>query len=227
MLGGYLAAVIRRYAGDAWATLLPGADGQIVKNVFTHDPEQYDFKANDLPALYLFRAGSAKDPENLTADWRVTTDKVSIFWILPPREGVSVMPAIARAVPFVAKLIDSALRRGRDPSYIVEGDTDPQAPRYGSVVIRAAGLMQMNGGQWKSGLVAIKNFHGDKKNEPFAALMSQITITEVFDDLPGTAVPDELGPTAEVVFPAKVHITETVNGGEGPEYRDPLDLVVP
>lgn len=222
-----MAAVIRRYAGDAWSTLLPGADGDIVKNVYTHDPEQYDFKAADLPALYLFRTGSAKEPDSLTDDWRVTYDKVSVFWILPPRDAIKVMPAIARAVPFVAKLIDSALVRGRDKCFTVEGDPDPQAAYYGSVVIRHAGLLQMMGGQWKSGLVQIRNFHGDKKNEPFAALMSQITIAEVFEEQPTETIPDELGPQLAVTFPARVHFTETVNGADGPEYRDPLTLVVP
>jgi hypothetical protein len=226
VVGAYLRAVLTRYAGAAWAKALPGVDNGIVKNLFTHDPEQYDFKAGDLPALYIFRSSSTKDPEQLTADWRVNTDKVSVFWILPPRTGVGTMPAIARAIPFVAHLIDSAIRRGRDPSYVIDGDPDAQATREGSVVIRHAGLMKLEGGQWRAGMVAINNFHGDGKREPFAAMMSQLTFSQVFEEQPTATIPSELGPQAEIVFPARISAIITPNGADDAavEYRNPLTL---
>ncbi len=138
------------------------------------------------------------------------------------------MPTVARALGAVAKLIDSAIRRGRDPSFIVDGDTDTSSAVEGSVVIRHAGLMKLEGGQWRPGNVLIQKVGGTER-EAFPAMLGSFTIAEVFEDLPGTAAPTALGPTAEIVFPARVSATVTANESDetAVEYRDPLTLVIP
>lgn len=228
MVGAYLQAFIRRYAGQAWAAISPGVDSDVVKYVFTHDPEQHDFKANDLPALYLFRTGSAKDPENTTEDWRVTADTVKVFWVLPPTADLK-QGARSRAIGQVAKIIDYALRKGRDPSYVVEGDVDPQATLEGSVVIRHAGLMKLEATRWTSGRVAIARLPRQEQttHNLYDALLGQLVITERVIELPGEAVPAEVGPTLQNTFPAGVSATVTVNGVTSGEYREPEDLLDP
>lgn len=191
-----------------------------MRNYFTHDPEYYDFKAGDLPALYLFRTGSAKDTENFTEDWRVTTDKVTVQWVLPPASQIGTMPARARALGFIAKVVDAALRRGRDPAFIIDGDADPQSAVEGSVVIRHAGLTKLECTKWRSGQIAIQKFGGDHR-ELFPAMIAELTIAEIFQDLPGTAVPDALGPTAELTTAAAIDATITVDDFEAAEFLEP------
>lgn len=226
ILAQFLANVLTRYGGAAWEAVAPGEP--IVRNYFTHDPEQYDFKLGDLPALYIFRTGSAKDPEQITADLRTNTDKVMVQWVLPPTDQLK-QPGRARAMALIAHWIDSSLRRGRDPSFVVEGDPDPTAAVHGSVVIRHAGLMRIDGGKWHAGQIAIRKFGGSNEREVFPAMLAEFMITEVFDGLPGTSVPDALGPTAKIVFPARVSAVVTPNGSDetAVEYRDPLTLATP
>lgn len=227
MIGAYLQAFIRRYAGQAWAACVPGVDSDICKRVYTHDPQNYDFHDGDLPSLYLFRQGSAEDPQNTTEDYRVEVDLVPIFWVLPPTTQIGKQPARSRAISQVAKLIGTAFRRGRDPSYIIEGDPDPQAATEGSVVIRHAGAMRIDCGRWRSGTIAIKRMPRAEDAHLFDACIGAIRLTEHIKELPGVAVPAVVGPTLENVFPAAVRATTTVEGVTSGEYREPEDLLDP
>ena len=60
-----------------------------------------------------------------------------------------------RAISAVGKLIDTALEVGRDPSWVLDGDPDPTAATEGSVVLRHAGLLSMEGKQWRVGRIGI------------------------------------------------------------------------
>lgn len=195
--------------------------------MFRHDPEQYNFKVNDLPALYLFRTGSARKPEQIAEHLRVHADIARIFWVLPTADQFKQADR-ALALSFVGNLIDSGLRRGRDPSYIVEGDADTTAATEGSVVLRHAGLMGIEPTEWRSGRVAIAS-PGHMKSEQidaglFDCLQMQVTLTQLFQELPGTSVaPASLGPTAEVYFPAALTtaITQVVGDIDDDGDDDP------
>lgn len=188
----------------------------LVRKSFTHDPEQYDFKAGDLPALYVFRTGSASKPETTAEDIRISTERVRIFWVLPPADQIK-QAARSRAVAWVAKLLDTAIQRGRDPSWFVEGDPDESAPYEGSVLLRHAGLIWMEGGQWSHARIAIKPI-GGLKSQPidlgvFDGLQTEIIIKERLRELPGANVDHpEWGPHAgnDLIGPAQLELS--ING---------------
>ncbi len=153
ILGAYLRAAITHYAGEAWAHVAPREP--IVRNVFTHDPEQYNFKASDLPALYLFAQRSARDPEQTAEDYRLHADIIRCFWVLPPTKHVDQQARRVPIVNYIGQLIDELLYRGRDASYVIDGDTDATAADEGSVVLRHAGLTRMTSKGWAVGQIAI------------------------------------------------------------------------
>jgi len=150
---GYLAAILRTYAESAWHSVAPGEP--IVRRAFTHDPQEYEFNQNDLPALYMFRTGSARNAENLSEDYRIHTDGVRLFWVLPPGS-----PDTDRRrspiIQAVGKLIDLKIDRVRDPCYVLANDPDPTKMAEGTVVIRAAGLNWIKFLQWKLAKLAIQ-----------------------------------------------------------------------
>lgn len=185
VLGAYLRAFITAYAGEAWLKIAPKEP--IVRNVFTHDPEHHDFKTGDLPALYLFRTGSARDPVDLSQDFRIHADIIQAFWILPTSQDLK-FPARLRAIPAVGKLIDTALEVGRDPSWVLQGDPDPTAAEQGSVVLRHAGLVSMLGKQWRVARIGINGYRpmaGPRELELFDCLDLKITIEEQAGQLLG------------------------------------------
>ena len=57
IFAGYLKATLNFYAGAAWQAIAPGEP--LVRNAFTFDPEQVAWSDSKLPALFVFRNGSA------------------------------------------------------------------------------------------------------------------------------------------------------------------------
>lgn len=171
----YLTAILRTYAGAAWTALAPAEP--IVRKYFTHDPEEYEFVDKDLPALYLFRTGSAKQIEQFAEDWRVHHDGVRIFWVLPYASQDKQAERKA-FLPAVGKLIDSAFDRGRDPAFVAVGDPDPTAARQGSVVQRIAGVEWAIGREWKPLRLAIRMRPGEGEQRVYDALDFKLEIAE-------------------------------------------------
>lgn len=167
ILLAYLKAGFTYYAGTAWASIAPGEP--IVKKTFPHDPEQYNFSQNDLPALYLFPQRSAKEPEQLAEDWRVHTDVLRCFWVLPPARSVDFQAQRAPIINYLGQLIDELLWRGRDASYVIAGDADLTAAFEGSVVLRHAGLKRMRSTGWAVGQIAIR-VPGTQESAPYPLL---------------------------------------------------------
>lgn len=217
-LGSYLKAYITAKAGEAWLQIAPGEP--IVRKYFTHDPEEYDFSVTDLPALYLFPSGSNKDPESLADDLLISADKIRVFWILPPSDQFRA-PHLARAMRRVAQLMMLALDEGRDPCWVVPGDSDPTAATEGSVFLRHAGLWSAKRGSWTVGRVALRPFSASHSNSqavdrtPYDALDVTILIEEVLRALPGV---DPKHPELGVfgggpnTSPARLEATVSVGG---------------
>jgi hypothetical protein len=205
---------------------VPGVDSDIVRNAFTHDPEQYDFKAGDLPSLYLFPEKGGPAKEQVTADLQVTERRLRLFWLLPPAAQFK-QSGRARAISRVAELVGAALRRGQDPCFVIDGDTDPTAARYGSVVIRHAGLSALEAGAFTcNGRIAIRP-PGNAKRDDFNVglydgLQMEIVTRSMFVETPNVPGPDGLGPYFTYA-PARVKATITPNDSEDAavEYRDP------
>jgi hypothetical protein len=144
-IGQYLKALFIAYANATWRAAASGRD--VVKNVYLHDPEQHAFNEEWLPALYLFRMGSSKPPEQAAEDFSFTYDKVRIFWVMPPA------PQEARArqetiLPLLVKIAQYGIAERRDPSYVAAGDPDPTAADQGTVFVRRGGLLDCNIESW-------------------------------------------------------------------------------
>ena len=151
---GYISAVVTAYAGAAWRAVAPGEP--LLRKVFTHDPEDYEFSEGDLPALYAFRTGSAKPTEDQAEDYRIATDAVRVFWVMP-RTGQEQQRRRAPFIQALGKLIDLAFDRGRDPVYVRGDDPDPTKAAQGTVLLRAAGLQWLRTTAWTKTNLAIKS----------------------------------------------------------------------
>lgn len=184
VIGGYLAAFLQSYLGKAWDAV--GQGEPIVRQFFTHDPENYDFSVDHLPALYLFRQESDDDTVDITEDWQNYSDRIQVFWVFPPLDQFQ-LAEISRAAPLIGKTIARALKRGRDPSFVIDGDPDTTAAYEGSVIIRHAGLTKLRGTRWKFGAIAIKQMEDTDPHarRPFPCMQSSIHIEEIGVDLYG------------------------------------------
>jgi len=190
----YIRALFNTYAAAAWNTVAKGEP--IVRRYFTHDPEQYDFAETHLPALYIFRTGSARNSEDIAADIRIAPDSVRLFWILPPAPQVP----MGRRAPIIAalgKLIDLKIKRTRDPSFVLASDPDPTKVAEGTVVMRAAGLHDLKFLQWKPTQIALKVGAGESASRRvYQALDVKLEIeeqlTQRFDDLTNPSAVDAM-----------------------------------
>lgn len=130
MVGAYLAATLNTYCGAAWLALRPRpnpGEQKPVRNVFTHNPQERSFNESQLPALFLWRDDSTF--ADIGDGWRRQDGKWRGLWIFPPDPQEKQTPRR----PFgnaVAKVIDNALERGRDPSWVLAEDLDPGADGY-------------------------------------------------------------------------------------------------
>ncbi len=155
---GYITAIFNAYAGDAWRAVAPGEP--LLRRTFTHDPEDYDFAETDLPAMYAFRTGSAKPTEDQAEDYRIATDTVRLFWVMP-RASTEQQRRRSPFIQALGKLLDLAIDRGRDPAYVRADDPDPTKVAQGTVLLRAAGLHWLRSKSWTKTTLAIKMAAGD------------------------------------------------------------------
>ncbi len=228
ILRDYLKAFVTAYGAEAWQSVVSGPDSNIVQTAHAgYDPEQHAFLDEDLPALYLFRTGGERDPEGRAEDFRVHSDRIRLFWILPPagheeeQERVSFIHA-------VGKLIDLALERGRDPSWVIDGDEYPtadSAATEGSVLLKHTGWQKIIGGRWTSGHIAIRT-RGEREEDGEALRLMRdcldmtIVIEERIQDIwgPSDEFPDgSYGPNAG---PTKVDLTVSVAEAVGATTED-------
>jgi hypothetical protein len=145
VLADYLQTFILTYGAAAW-TAIAGASpaNQSVPcfRAFTHDPSETEFNERDLPAIFLWRTGSAETPAWIADDYRVTFDTVRVLWVppaAPQAQGT-------RRHPFtnaIVKLIDDAIGRERFPEWVRKGDTDPESPYIGSQLLDSMGAWRL------------------------------------------------------------------------------------
>jgi hypothetical protein len=134
-LGGYFTSVLRAKGAAAWAACAP--DEPIVRTLLKHDPQEGEFNANDLPALYVWRESiqRVRQADDLTTEQTV----FQILWVMPPTQQSR---HIKRDSFFAgwSHIIALYAKRERDPSWISPGDPDPTAAKRGSVLRRIACL---------------------------------------------------------------------------------------
>jgi hypothetical protein len=153
IFGRYLQAVLTAHLGAGWAAIAPKEP--IVRNVFFHDPNRGDYSDNKTPALYVFREGSAKEPERQSEDYTVHFDSIRCFWVFAPIDQFKQAPRESFA-HLVGKEIEQACRIGRDPSFLIAGDPDPSAPDEGAVLLRHTGWSGAIAGKWIIGKIGIQ-----------------------------------------------------------------------
>lgn len=179
-LASYLSAVLNANCGAAWAAsgVCPGRN--VVERAYTHDPRVL-FDDSKLPALYLWCFKGRL--EDIAADIAADIRTLNILWVL---EGGQEDHQTKRLPMFnaVAKAVRRAVRIGRDPSWIVAGDTDPSAATEGSLLMEHARISRITVGPYQPQNVEIFITDGEGRPMPFPALAMSFDITEFLVDDP-------------------------------------------
>lgn len=140
ILGEFLQAAIRDGCQADWSVIAGGTN--VCERVEVNDPTDNTFVTSKLPCLAMLRDDRQQlVPTQLADDIRYHDGKVVALWIPP----TAVQKHRAAREPFsrkVAAAIDTAIRRGRTPSYVVPGDADARAATEGSLVETYLGVLR-------------------------------------------------------------------------------------
>ena len=132
----------------AWNASGIAAGLPVVNEAYPQDPG-ISFNDRSVPALYLWRTGSAKDDEWLASDYLLTYDTLKLLWVLPIATQ-DVRVARNPIMQAAHKALLASLERQRDPSWIVATDTDPLAATQGSDIATLAGYWALHIRRWKA-----------------------------------------------------------------------------
>src|SRR5688500_15130499 len=132
----YLTAVIQSKCSVAWAAIAPGEKAVVASAWWTH-PDHVLLNPGQLPALFVWRGRATRT--RLSDDILRAVTPLNILWLLYRQQ------AVKREIwaPFqvsVANVIHASLAKGRDPAWVVAGDTTANAATRGSVLIKQAGI---------------------------------------------------------------------------------------
>jgi hypothetical protein len=132
VLADFLQSALNADLSALWAPLSPMAPVPVA-NIFTFNPKRSAFSESKLPALFVWREADTK-----YSSWTQSYDKavsnINALW-LPPRANdaqTSVREPFSNAV---AKSVARNISRGRNPAWVVSGDTEAKAADYGSLLI--------------------------------------------------------------------------------------------
>lgn len=139
----FFRAVLIRQAGAAWLAAAP-ATSSVVKIARAHNPSENSFVDDKTPGLFLWR--SKVDPAvDIAADWRVRPSTLTLQWIFWPTAKQELK---RQWDPFLNAMscLDAAVELGRDPGWVVTGDTDPEAATSGSLLWKYAQVFSLKMG---------------------------------------------------------------------------------
>lgn len=127
---GYIAefckSVLNVDALAHWHAVAP--DTLPVLSAFTHDPKLL-LDDSKLPSIYCF--GVESEGNYTGTDITTLTTSVSVWWLMEPcQDEQATLRDPCRIL--MARVLDNALSGGRNPAWIVPGDTDPYASDWGS-----------------------------------------------------------------------------------------------
>ncbi len=171
-VGAFFAATLNQYLAAAWSSVAPG-EGDPVRCVRKTDPEDVDFIESDLPCLYLWRQSGAR--ERIADDYVQVQDKLTALWAFPPAPQ-NTRKRREAFVNGIVRVIDAMLLHGRDPAWVVPGDTNERAAREGSLIQRWAGYTSLVRGPWKRTMLVIRSDSG--QSDPYPALEITFDVTE-------------------------------------------------
>lgn len=177
-LGNYLAAFLNAKLATAWAAVAPTLVP--VRKVFLHNPIDGEFNEADLPALFLYR--TEIQGEVWADEWNVQKSTLVAQWVFPN----AISYEQARRAPFVnavAKGLHVAIEYGRDPSYVIPGDTEAIAGTKGSFVFgeRYMNTVSVDFKSARSAQLAIRMADGSP-SRTYASIEARIALVEVAED---------------------------------------------
>ena len=172
-LVAYLDAVLNQYGQTAWAAVAPGET--VVKTSWARDPRDGDLRVADMPSLWAHR--SRTEHEWLGDGWPTNRTTIEILWIFQPASLVGHADH-ATFINGIANLIRYALRKGRDASYVIDGDTDETAAARGSVIQRHCGWNQMRVGVSQTVPVEVVSLVDGTVESKFKALSTELHVIE-------------------------------------------------
>lgn len=190
VLASFLKAAVNYDTKVGWGVVHPRTKDANVEPVpvtttFTHDPKDSTFDSKRLPALFVWRMGWPRLVP-MTQDWEAQVSQIGVLWV-PDPERTSVD---ARRDPFknaVAKSIHRAIRRGRNPGWVVEGDTDPKAEVYGSFLVDHANVVRILPLDAKHFPLVIEK---NQTAAPYDGLLTTLEVTEILVPLNDDAYPE-------------------------------------
>jgi hypothetical protein len=186
VLADFLKASINYDTKVGWAVIHPGivkpaTEPLPVVHTHTHNPDDLDFRENELPALFVYRV-EHPITSAFTQDWDKEVSRIAALWVPPSAtyEQATIREPFRNAV---AKSIHRSLRRRRNRGWVVPGDTDPKAADYGSLLSSRLGAASLH-------VLSVKPFPliVEKSQTPYDAMLATIELTEIssslYDDNP-------------------------------------------
>jgi hypothetical protein len=172
LVAAYLKAAVNRMAGTAWAAVCPGR--LPIEHAFINDPVT-QFDEERLPAVYLWR--TEIDTEQFNDDTTRHTSQVALWWITEPAQNDHLVLR-EPVMNLMGAAISAALRKARDPAWVVAGDMEALAATQGSLVRAHAGLVSMTCGKVVPIGRALEFVDADGKPIPVPGLSTTLQLVE-------------------------------------------------
>lgn len=181
----YFQAFVNAKGSVAWNAVQPGK--RPIENTFAHDPEQVVFNEKFLPALFMWReeSGAPGAPyavstavEWIAEDYLVSNDTVRVLWVFPNAEQ-HVRRIREPIVNGLIKALSVSFEFGRDPAWVVPGDTDPQAATLGSVFARWASVLFLTMSRWQRRALQIRMT--DNTQRVYETVEARLSLQEVYN----------------------------------------------
>lgn len=177
-VGAYLQAVGNAQASAAWEAVAPPLGALPVRFVFTHDPAVTDFNDARTPALFLWRRDALRH-ELRSTDERVRTSRLACLWVLPNTGKPEVITLRSHFAWKLFAIFDAALEKGRDPSWVVTGDTYFDPATYGSTLARWARFRKLTFASVKPEPLEIQILDDRSKTKPkYTAFLGELDLEE-------------------------------------------------
>lgn len=135
VLLSFAQAVIVARCGETWRRI-GGDTGEVVKITRAHNPAERVVIERQFPALFGWRTRGVF--ETIADDFDTELSTLTLLWVFPPAQSEN-QRIRGPIVNGVAKALGAGLMRGRDPAWVVPGDTEAQAARNGSFLWSWAG----------------------------------------------------------------------------------------
>lgn len=176
-VGDFLKTVGNAHGGDAWQSVAPGDKGPI-STVFQDNPLDRDTPVDDnsLPAIWIWR-GDITGWAQIAEDIRVVRSPINLLWVAQSAQAETWIEQL----PFwqaLFKTFDAAIDLGRDPSWVVPGDTYYFPERRGSSLAHWAKYRKLYPSKGDRTPLQVKLADGGDNPPPLAAYTFILNLEE-------------------------------------------------